>query len=651
MIRPQLHESKHRWCCVPFGASPRFDSQVRCIIRFQPCKPPLFDSEWPNFLKHYSPFDVLSDDDLRDLAGSGRVKFHESDEYLFRQDQAKEKFVWIVQQGRVELLDGQAPGEQLCDLLGKGDLLGLERFVGERSYLRSARTASDVIIYSMAAEIFESLVPRYPALQRFLAARFTVSGILGFGKTSWLDADCAPAEFLRARLVAVQLDSSMAEITSQVVGADSSVVALVDGGRRFAGMITPLELCTGQAGSVRSLARPCPAAAAPLTVRGAVREMLMARTEELAITADGTLDSPLEAIVTASELALFCGHNPMRLVRAIRRASSIVEIVPLRQRADRIVLDGLVEPRDVDDCCRIATEAAAAMVDACIRLANRSVEAAGLNRPECPACWVTFGASARGDLLETALPSIAAIYDDSSPRFKPQDSLYFSALAGETMARLHDCGLTGPGMFWPEGTWPSMPLSEWRRLYCETIRNPFGADLFARREFLDVAPLSGDGALLRSLPDCIELELRECETMIPLLANDTLANLPPLTFFHGLVLELDGVQRDSFDIEAAAITPIVSAARVFALAKHRLSPANTLTRLEAAMLDFPEGAEILREAVDAFRIALYYRALAGSAQIFPGSLGKFDQLLLKSAFSSVHRLLEFTSSTFIPPAR
>jgi signal-transduction protein with cAMP-binding, CBS, and nucleotidyltransferase domain len=104
----------------------------------------------------------------------------------------------------------------------------------------------------------------------------------------------------------------------------------------------------------------------------------------------------------------------------------------------------------------------------------------------------------------------------------------------------------------------------------------------------------------------------------------------------------DGVRR--------CVSPIVDAARVFAVAKQRLGSANTLERLAAAALDFPEGAAIFSEAAVAFRTALYYETRAVESRIDPGKLGKFDQLLLKIAFSSIQRLLEFTTSTFIPTA-
>jgi signal-transduction protein with cAMP-binding, CBS, and nucleotidyltransferase domain len=572
--------------------------------RIGPMKTSVIRHRVADFLKSHAPFDALSEPDLLDLAGSGRVKFHTSEEYLFRQHDAKGQFVWIIQQGRVELLEESTSGEQLRDVLGEGDLVGLERFSGNGACPYSARTATDVIVYGIVGSLFESLVPRYPALKRFLAARVSPSGILAYARTSWLDAEAPSIEFLRAR---------------------------------------PLHTLATVGPCVRPML-------APLTTRAAVREMLRTRSEEIMITADGTLDGRLEGILTASDLALFCGHNPIRLVSTIRHAGSTAEMIPLLHLGKRLVQDALAQPLDVDDCCGIGTEVVAAAADACIRLACADVHAMDIAAPGVPSCWVLFGVSARGELLGPALPAIAVVYDDSAEGFRPEDSLYFAALGGKMAEWFHACGLAGPDLPWPEGSGTSMPLSEWRRLYCETIRNPIGHDLYARREFFDLRQLSGDTSIFEKMQNHVLVELHDHEMAIALLANDTLVHLPPLTFFRGLVLELDGAQRNSFDIASTAVSPIADAARVFAIAKRRLAPSNTLERLETAALDFPEGAAILREAADAFRTALYYQAQAGGSRVEPGRLGKFDQILLKTAFVSIQRLLEFTTSTFIPAA-
>src|ERR1051325_2078567 len=95
-----------------------------------------------DFLKSHPPFDCLSESHRLELAGSGRVRFHESDEQLVQQGAAKGQFIWMIQQGRVELIDERAAGEQLRDVLGEGGLLGLERFTGDGSSPFTARTAS-----------------------------------------------------------------------------------------------------------------------------------------------------------------------------------------------------------------------------------------------------------------------------------------------------------------------------------------------------------------------------------------------------------------------------------------------------------------------------------------------------------------------------
>ena len=130
-----------------------------------------------DFLKQYAPFDALAENDLLELAGSGRVKFHQANEYVFRRGDPKAQTLWVVQQGRVDLLDLSASGEQLRDVLGEGDLLGLERFTGDGSCLYSARTTSDVILYGVSAELFTEVVQRYPVVERFLAAHFSTAGI------------------------------------------------------------------------------------------------------------------------------------------------------------------------------------------------------------------------------------------------------------------------------------------------------------------------------------------------------------------------------------------------------------------------------------------------------------------------------------------
>lgn len=50
-----------------------------------------------DFLRCHVPFDSLAPHDLLDLAGSGKVKFHQSEEYVQMKGDKPNPLIWVVQ--------------------------------------------------------------------------------------------------------------------------------------------------------------------------------------------------------------------------------------------------------------------------------------------------------------------------------------------------------------------------------------------------------------------------------------------------------------------------------------------------------------------------------------------------------------------------
>jgi signal-transduction protein with cAMP-binding, CBS, and nucleotidyltransferase domain len=550
-----------------------------------------------DFLRQNAPFDSLDPQDLLELAGSGKVKFHQSEEYVYWQGDSRSELIWVIQQGRVELIDERGGVEKLHDVVGAGDVLGLDGFVGDGKCQYAARTASDVLLYGVNARLFDTLAAKYPEVDRFVKARYSMAGWVATGRRSWLDAEGPPAAFLKARLGRYQGDLN-----------DAARVPV------------------------------------PFQVRDAVVAMLRRGSDAVAVE---TQDGEIEGVLTSRELALFCGQDAPGLVHELRGAQTAEEVAPLLKLAAGMVEGALGGAGDVDECCLIVGSVTRAAVEASIRIAVREADAAGIVAPQVPYCWVAFGAAARGDMPQPVFPTIAAIYDDSQGEIGGLDSFYFVSVAGMTGHWLQECGLSGVGMHWPDGVQPGMPLSEWKRLYSETVRDPLEFGIYERREFFDVAPLVGDVSIELALEQHMAAELEEGSMAMGLLSNDTMENVPPLTFFEGLVVDLDGGRRESFDIEAALVGPVADAARVFALSRQRLAHTSTLERLELAIVDYPQGEAVLREAADAFRIGMYHQTLAAGRMVHPRKLSKSDQSLLKTAIASVGRLLAFTVATFL----
>jgi CRP-like cAMP-binding protein len=244
-----------------------------------------------DFLSHHAPFDSLPQAELLELAAGGRVKFHESEEFIFDLGGSYGNLLWVVQQGEVELLDGRG---RLLDVKGCGDVLGLERFSAASTPgpVYAAVTKTDVILYGVPAAMFSGLIEHYPVVREFVEAHVSVADVHGFARTSWLDSPAPPLEFLRAR----------------------------------------------NAGANHALRVDC-----ALTTRAIVREMVRLGVEQI------TVDSMQ---ISASDLALFCGANPPTLLRYLREAATPAERDVLLNRLSVITREALAQPGDPIDIGR-----------------------------------------------------------------------------------------------------------------------------------------------------------------------------------------------------------------------------------------------------------------------------------------------------------
>jgi CBS domain-containing protein len=627
-----------------------------------------------DFLKQHPPFNELSEEELLSLAASGRVVFHESNEYIFRTNQPKSPSIWVIQQGSVEIIDETPHGEQLRDLLGEGDLLDSEP--GTAPYRNSAKTTSDVILYTIDAKEFAQLAAGNPRVARYLAAQVSISEgynqdvrSLGFqetetravGKTTWLDTPGPPVDFLRRHLLSFRPGATVRKAAIQMANALSNWVAVEDENCHPLGLITGREfldhIVKGFAPdtSVEAIMNSHLATASPgLTAGDYFLSMMQHRCGSLMITADGSPHSPLEGVITDSDLSLSTGHNPAYLLEQILKSTTVEDWSRLLQQENRILSSALAGPSNIDLCARISTEFLSSMLEAIIRQVEIELVADGFSKPPAEYCWLLFGRAGRGETVVPVQPEFGVVYDDSLINPSSSDPrTYFAAVLERATSYLAKAGLqtasdSSIGVILPG----CQSLAEWKGFFQARIADPISNSVYLARTLFDFQPLLGQVSLAAELKQTIGSELKRSGPFIPIMANDTMSNLPPLTFFHGLVVELDGAQRETLDVDSTALRPITDAARVFALAAGNLDVTNTLARLEQAAISTTTHAAVLKEAAQAFRVAAYQQAIAGfnsegrGSIIRPSILGRYDQRLLKTAFDAIQRLLEVSSTVF-----
>jgi CBS domain-containing protein len=257
-------------------------------------------------------------------------------------------------------------------------------------------------------------------------------------------------------------------------------------------------------------------------------------------------------------------------------------------------------------------------------------------------CWCFHGASGRGESMTPATPQIVVIAADEATR---ADAAQASERVEEMLER---CGYVARQAK-SDQTKACATLGEWEDRFRGWIEDPVLNGISLARPYFDLLPVLGARELWGRLEKSVTARLRAEPGFTILLANDCLANLPPLTFFRDLVVEESGEQTGIFRLERSALMPLVDVARVFGVACGKVLGSSSGERFAMASRLVPEQEALFREAAETLRVVLFHQARAGIRQNSEGydlpaaQLSAQERLVLKCGFRSIVRLLEFTA--------
>jgi CBS domain-containing protein len=217
---------------------------------------------------------------------------------------------------------------------------------------------------------------------------------------------------------------------------------------------------------------------------------------------------------------------------------------------------------------------------------------------------------------------------------------------------LPECGyVAGSVASAKDSPFASATLAEWQTRFRRYVRDPIGSSIYLGRPLFDLRPLAGRHRLVDEIERAVRDEVLRSESFVSLLANDCLANMPPLAFFRDAVVEETGRESRLLHLWRSALLPLVDVGRVFALEAGQVGGHSTIERFAFAQARHPAGGPIFREAADSLRVMLYHLARAGirrreaGAELDPASLSRYDRQVLRNGFASIHRLLEFTAGS------
>jgi CBS domain-containing protein len=591
-----------------------------------------------DFLKQHPPFQGMEEADLVALAGRGRVKFHEADEFLCWQASSFSPYLFVIQQGTVSLWDETSGTGQLRDILGVGDIVGVERFLGDETYRYSAKSTSEVVVYALNAADIVPLLEKYPQAARYIDAQ----GGAGYqaleqrrGVHRLFVADLASD----GALLRCAPGTSVRDAVRTMRGAGAGAI-VIGNEARIVGLVTADEFLAWmtEGGDCSSAVEKVPCSdlltfPPDTEVSDCVVRMAELGAQVAAITSDGSASGTLQRLVHERDLVAAFGDHPVELIHYVAHARDSATLRRLHLRLRAFVLDHLTEPAALDWLARLCHEFNAAVL-------RRLIELKGFERNGC--CWCFYGSAGRRELLTAAMPGIAILCSDhgiSGPLSEMLDSIERSYVA---------CGYAPPASLFPP-TFRAAHLEDWLGRFSAWVQNPVMSHAQVSLRFFDLRPVHGTHAMWHELRKHVGGLVQAEPSFVEIIAHDCLANLPPLTFFRDLVVDASGRQVDTFQLEQTALRPLVDVARVFGIAAKFVLGASTVERLERARAFLPAHEAVFRAAAETVRKVLFHQARIGirmgsdGAKLPPSMLSRHDQQELKSGFRPILELLEFTA--------
>jgi CBS domain-containing protein len=601
-----------------------------------------------DFLKQHPPFHCIEEPDLLSLVSRGRVKFHESDEFLCWQNSSYAPFFFVIQQGAVSLWEEANGKELLRDIRGPGDMIGVERFLGSESYPYSAKANGDVVAYALRAVDFEPLLAKYPQAARYVDAYTAVGAVYRDPGRKSVYETFAVELARHPEPLSCRPDCTVAEAARIMRTANAEAIAvMVD--EKLQGVLTASDVldlvANGGSASrpVKDIMGAAPPAIAPQTlVSDCVLAMSRAASRVLALTADGTCQGGLLRMLSAADLQPVFGDNPLTLLQEISHASDIEVLRMLHLRARAFLLAQLTEPSAVDWLAALGDRINVSVV-------KRLTELAGNENEQWT--WCFWGAAGRCELLAPVEPEIALLCEDTANVSRGRQALE------RLRADLSDCGYVPyPTPEWDDGMLCGAAKT-WQERFTQWICDPILSHMYSARPLFDLRPILGNMDSCQRLERSIREAIHGEPSFQRILANDCMSALPPLTFFHDEVVDESGERTEVFELEHRALGPIVEVGRVFGIADERVLGSSTFERLELTRARMPAHGGIFREAAETLRVLLYLQGRTGlrlrnsGNEMLPSQLSRFDRQALKSGFRAIHDLLEFTISRLWTEAR
>jgi CBS domain-containing protein len=332
---------------------------------------------------------------------------------------------------------------------------------------------------------------------------------------------------------------------------------------------------------------------------------------------------------------------------AIARADEPASLPSLAQDIGALAHNLLAQGMNAENLTAILSSLNDRLTQRVIELESRAADL-----PDVQWCWLALGSEGRMEQTLATDQDNALIFQSATET----DRATLLAFAARVNQRLAACGfpLCKGGIMASNPKW-CLSVDEWRATFANWIHRSDAPALLQASIFFDFRPLYGAKELSDDLREWLNGSIKDNRLFLKRMAENALANRPPLGLVRDFVVSTAGAQVHTLDLKINGITPFVDAARIFAL-HAGVSETGTAVRLRSAARAWKMPADEVEAWVAAFHFIQLLRVRHQHTQqtrgervgnrIDPERLNALDRRILKEAFRQARKLQAVMSSYF-----
>ena len=610
-------------------------------------------------LRRHAPFSEMQTVELEWLGSRLQLTYFAAGTEALTPEDGPPKWFYLIKQGTLEA--GRA-GESGLMQLQEGECFPLGALLSNRAVGHHYRAAQDTFCYLLPSADFHALLEISPAFRDFCTRR--IASLLEQSQKA-LQAEYAlreeagtpfirPLNSLISRIpVTAHPDTTLADALASMSREKVGSVAVINQDEEPVGILTlrdvldrvvlaglPLHTPVQQVMTPRPVTLPASAFASEALLALAQRSI-----HHLLITAQGKLCG----VISEKDLFALKRLSVQGVSAALQQAASIDDLAQIAPEIQALAQNLIAQGLEAE----ALTQTLSALND---QLSRRviALETRELDLPAVRWCWMALGSEGRREQTLATDQDNALIFQSSQAAETVRAVLL--PVARRINAALAACGfpLCRGEIMAGNPKW-CLSLEEWRATFANWIQRSDSPALLHATIFFDFRPLYGATELCDELRTWLAGKVRQNRLFLKFMAENALANRPPLGLVRDFVVAADGEQAHTLDLKLNGITPFVDAARIFALYAG-VSESGTIARLRAAARAWNIPAPEAEAWVAAFHYIQLLR-LRGQHQaqtrgeppgnrIDPEQLNELDRRILKEAFRQARKLQAQMGSYF-----